>query len=302
MEGSGLAFAAGSPGPPGPEGPQVAPLLPLPSPPSWPPRGIPCHRVPCHHPTLMAPFLLLAGGARTARGEGEEPFLALCWSQPQEPGSVLPGCPWAACGDAPALTPLSLQGEVGSPGQPGLPGLKVGAPGHWDGLCASTWVCRVLGRTPVLPSLGLSGGCSTLHLALSRTLLQGDAGVPGVDGRPGLEGFPGPQVGASAPPLSRSPLTPGRAPLVAAGPLAAASSPAAKIHPSQCLQLFPCSGTGLTACQRCPRCLGARPHQLAILLATTSAQKHPNLARCLDLAGRGGWPERATGRRGGLRL
>ena len=127
-------------------------------------------------------------------------FLALCWSQPQEPGSVLPGCPWAS-----ALTPLSLQGEVGSPGQPGLPGLKVGAPGDWHGLCASTWVCGVLGRTPVLPSLGLSGGCSTLHLALSRTLLQGDAGVPGVDGRPGLEGFPGPQVGASAPPPFQKP-------------------------------------------------------------------------------------------------
>ena len=35
-------------------------------------------------------------------------------------------------------------------------------------------------------------------------LLQGDAGVPGMDGRPGLEGFPGPQVGATAPSLPQT--------------------------------------------------------------------------------------------------
>lgn len=189
MEGSGLPFAAGSPGPRGPEGPQVAPLLPLPSPPSWALRGIPCHRVPCHHPMLMAHFLLLAGRAGTAGGEGEELFkhlpVAGAWVHPCR---MLLGSLWGT----PALTPLCLQGEVGSPGQPGLPGLKVGALGGWDGWWVITWVCRVL---------GLPGECSILHLALSHTSLQGDAGVPGVDGRPGLEGFPGPQVGASAPPF-----------------------------------------------------------------------------------------------------
>lgn len=40
------------------------------------------------------------------------------------------------------------------------------------------------------------------HIVLM--LLQGDAGVPGVDGRPGLEGFPGPQVGATAPSLPQT--------------------------------------------------------------------------------------------------
>lgn len=153
----------------------------------------------------------------------------------------------------------------------------------------------------MLPNLGLLGGCSILHLALSRVLLQGDAGMPGVDGRPGLEGFPGPQVGASAPPFQKPPLAPGRVPLHTAGPLGAAPSPAAKIQPQQpksapssqnppplCLQLFPCSGSVLTVCQGYPCCLGPHTHQLATLLAVTSTQKHPTLACCLDLAGGGG--------------
>lgn len=87
---------------------------------------------------------------------------------PQEPGSILAGCPRAAYGDAPALTPLSLQGEVGSPGQPGLPGPKVGASGDWDRLCASIWGLQGAGEDPCAPQCGAAGGmlCTASHSLL----------------------------------------------------------------------------------------------------------------------------------------
>lgn len=77
---------------------------------------------------------------------------------PQEPGSILAGCPRAAYGDAPALTPLSLQGEVGSPGLPGLPGPKVGASGDWDRLCAIIWGLHGAGEDPCAPQPGAAAG------------------------------------------------------------------------------------------------------------------------------------------------
>lgn len=59
-------------------------------------------------------------------------------------------------------------------------------------------------------------------------LLQGDAGVPGVDGRPGLEGFPGPQVGSTAPSLPQT------CSLLQTGMLLSSQSPSfcGNLHPS----------------------------------------------------------------------
>lgn len=140
MEGSGLLFI---PGPPGPEGPQVGLFLPFPSSPSCSSWGISCHHVPCHHPVFTI-LLLLAGCAGTARDEGEELFL---------PASIHVGCLQAACRDASDTS--FLAGRAWQPWTAWLARTKGRSPERLGWLCPSTWVCRAVGRTPVLPNLGL---------------------------------------------------------------------------------------------------------------------------------------------------
>jgi len=150
-----------------------------------------------------------------------------------------------AHGDAPALTPLSLQGEVGSPGQPGLPGPKVGALGYWDGLCASTWGLR----DPCAPQPGAarrmlhSASRPFPHLVAGRCwhARRGwppwPGGLPRATGRSIRPRFPkAPPPRQAGHPSSLQ----GHQPK---------SAPSSQNPPFWCFRLFPCPGTELTACQ-----------------------------------------------------
>lgn len=129
-------------------------------------------------------------------------FLTLLWSQLQEPGSILAGHPQAACGDGPALTPLSLQGEAGSPGQPGLPGPKVGGLRGQDRLCVSLWGWWGTGEEPCAPQPGAVG--RMLCIASHPFLTAGRCWCAWSGWPPWTGGLPRTSGRSIRPPLSRT--------------------------------------------------------------------------------------------------